>query len=1129
MSNAGFYVSTLLDLPTAEVVDRRGIFRQAIAALARASADAGPGPLEGLNPGALLRAVQVALGDGLVEDLDWLAPAAGGVALYALASAIPAGHEQRELGRRVLSRLLTGDAETFVTMAATMAQTPGKALASSGVKARVALAAELPLSAGVPDGPLALALATRREHAREWIALPSTRSLAARRLAARLLERAAREAASRASQGDLHAARVLSSDGLRAPWQRLLQDREPLVWRHVAVARGLLASFQPEGLEALDAAMSPNGNITEWRRAATSVVALVAVRAEEGARLVRAALRRGILEWDPGAAQAFVWGIARAGEVEPDLALELLHEIIRLGTREIGEALSELRLETGASPLLDEARGAFAARFPPVSRRGTVDDGAEALAREVFRDMEGGTHEDAPLREQIAAALDAFAREGAPAAHGAARAALGAARGAVEALEAISRGDEEDASGAIARRTALSVLRDLDVSLLERRVLFDLLHLAPKTESIRAYEEELDGLHERLSGWILAREGPASTGPTSQGALPSAATEVAHPTLRLRRLRALLHLVDGDLGEGGDDPTRPGRLRAAWERTTASLLARAAERPPPLLRRTVLATLARALDALIRGGAWDVADAFLVVVDALESAQDVEVLSEASMDPDLSHVLAAYARFVRDSEPRIVLVPSEGESLPPPRALQRADRVKALDALTQEVAPEASARSEALRTALHRLSSALGAVTRSGSLRGLASSGGSADTIVLVESGVHAVSQMLAGARAKLDPALARPPRPPVRSLSIAVGRVLDGGAERLDEVVMKSGIDELLEGMPVALARLVSGVLWGLAELPKEDAAAAAVPLAEQLPAWLPARRTIGGFYVQRALGVGGSGTVFVVVRSEERHEAAAERFALKVPDFSATAAASLSESEFLQMFRQEASALMNLPAHPNLARFVSFDTASKPKPILVMELVEGSTLEHLLQAGSMDTSRVVDVLVGVVDGLAAMHAVGVGHLDVKPSNVVLRRESDEPVLVDFGLAGRHIRPGCGTGPYGAPEVWGAGPEDHPNPSPQPADVYALACVMFEALTGKVLFVGPNEMAQVSAHLQHDGWPPALAELTKSLKDPEIGELFYHMLRRDPRLRPSIAEVRHKFWRLAPRFTERRWPLGEA
>src|SRR6185369_9448671 len=90
------------------------------------------------------------------------------------------------------------------------------------------------------------------------------------------------------------------------------------------------------------------------------------------------------------------------------------------------------------------------------------------------------------------------------------------------------------------------------------------------------------------------------------------------------------------------------------------------------------------------------------------------------------------------------------------------------------------------------------------------------------------------------------------------------------------------------------------------------------RLPAWLPSRRTLGGFYVQRQLGDGAAGTVFVVTRVEERHDPAAERFALKVPHYDATAARSLTEAAFLKMFREEAGALLSLPEHENLARFV-------------------------------------------------------------------------------------------------------------------------------------------------------------------------------------------------------------------
>src|SRR5262249_48389536 len=159
----------------------------------------------------------------------------------------------------------------------------------------------------------------------------------------------------------------------------------------------------------------------------------------------------------------------------------------------------------------------------------------------------------------------------------------------------------------------------------------------------------------------------------------------------------------------------------------------------------------------------------------------------------------------------------------------------------------------------------------------------------------------------------------------------------------------------------------------------------------------------------------------------------------YDAQAARHMSENAFLEMFQSEASALLSLPVHPNLARFVTFDRGARPKPILVMELVDGVTLELSIARRQLTTERALALLDGVLAGLEAMHGVGVAHLDLKPTNVVIR-QGKEPVLVDFGLAGRHIRPGCGSGPYGAPEVWGLAADNGAKESPTAADVYAAA-----------------------------------------------------------------------------------------
>jgi serine/threonine protein kinase len=160
-------------------------------------------------------------------------------------------------------------------------------------------------------------------------------------------------------------------------------------------------------------------------------------------------------------------------------------------------------------------------------------------------------------------------------------------------------------------------------------------------------------------------------------------------------------------------------------------------------------------------------------------------------------------------------------------------------------------------------------------------------------------------------------------------------------------------------------------------------------------------------------------------------------------------------------------------------------------------------------------------------MHAMGVGHLDVKPSNVVLRR-GGEPVLVDFGLAGRHIRPGCATGAYGAPEVWGAF-EGRRDLLPAKADVYAFACVAFEALTGRVLFDAPSEMAQIAGHIAHDGFPPGLKALASRPGCAGVAEWLFAALRREPNERPTAASMRKELARLAPQIKGLSWPIDAA
>jgi serine/threonine protein kinase len=137
-------------------------------------------------------------------------------------------------------------------------------------------------------------------------------------------------------------------------------------------------------------------------------------------------------------------------------------------------------------------------------------------------------------------------------------------------------------------------------------------------------------------------------------------------------------------------------------------------------------------------------------------------------------------------------------------------------------------------------------------------------------------------------------------------------------------------------------------------------------------------------------------------------------------------------------------------------------------------------------------------------------------------------PVLVDFGLAGRHLRPGCGTGGYGAPEIWGLIPAGH-EPKPASADVYAFACLAYEVLTGAPLFDEDNELAVIHAHLGHDGYPSGLRSLGGRGGRQELCELLFNGLRRHPADRVNIAEMRDGLRELAPALRKHSWPLRAA
>jgi serine/threonine protein kinase len=210
------------------------------------------------------------------------------------------------------------------------------------------------------------------------------------------------------------------------------------------------------------------------------------------------------------------------------------------------------------------------------------------------------------------------------------------------------------------------------------------------------------------------------------------------------------------------------------------------------------------------------------------------------------------------------------------------------------------------------------------------------------------------------------------------------------------------------------------------------------------------------------------------------------------------------------------------------------------VMELVRGSTLERVIDKRELSVPFAFAILDGVAAGLEAMHGDGLGHLDVKPGNIILRETqpltgsrlvpidqvTPTPVLVDFGLAGRKVRPGCASPYYGAPELWDA-VVFQASTGPGAVDVYAYCCLAYELLTSRTLFEGDTLPSLISGHLAHNGNPPGLERLRADRRMAPFAQIIAAGLARDPRRRASISQVRQALRSLAPQMYGAPWPVA--
>jgi len=220
-----------------------------------------------------------------------------------------------------------------------------------------------------------------------------------------------------------------------------------------------------------------------------------------------------------------------------------------------------------------------------------------------------------------------------------------------------------------------------------------------------------------------------------------------------------------------------------------------------------------------------------------------------------------------------------------------------------------------------------------------------------------------------------------------------------------------------------------------------------------------VDGFRIDSVVGRGAAGTVYRATQIELDRPVA-----LKILNAEVAA-----DPGMVARFHREARAVARL-AHPGVVAVFAVGECPDRRPYMAMELIDGTTLEHLLEHGPLPAARAVGIARQIAAGLAETHAHGIVHRDLKPANVMLvhqRAGGDAVKLVDFGVARsfddepRLTAGGCvlGTPHYMAPEQASGEPVD------ARTDVYALGCVLYVMLAGTVPFDG-SAVQVMMAHL---------------------------------------------------------------
>jgi eukaryotic-like serine/threonine-protein kinase len=290
------------------------------------------------------------------------------------------------------------------------------------------------------------------------------------------------------------------------------------------------------------------------------------------------------------------------------------------------------------------------------------------------------------------------------------------------------------------------------------------------------------------------------------------------------------------------------------------------------------------------------------------------------------------------------------------------------------------------------------------------------------------------------------------------------------------------------------------------------------------------GQFQILQKIGSGGMGAVYKALQPEMNRMVGVKILHPKLAN----------RKDLVSRFRREARAMSQL-THPNTVKVFMFGELDDGSLYIIMEFLEGRNLNQTVRAeGPFQMERALPVLISACGALDEAHKAGIIHRDLKPENIFLVQSGglrDFPKLLDFGLAKvgeRQMRPGSviltqegmvfGTPEFMSPE------QAQGKPLTPASDIYSLATILYEVLTGKLPFDAKSAMDYIQLHVTGKPiplnqrvpgrtFPPLLEQvidraLAKRPEDrystaADFGAALQYVLQGATQLPPQLANVR--------------------